>query len=290
MDPISIGMGVAGAASSLFGGGSSGGPPKWAKRAQRAIVDEAGRVRSDIADFTPDELAAMEQVRGLQGFGDADMAEAQANASRYATGIGANDIRAFYNPFEDDVVGAFQGDLEEQRRRAAMQRGQQFSAAGAFGDDREGVYRANLDADYDRTGALAIGDMRMQGYNMASQNALNSRSLALTGNDQLSRLIEQRRMQRYGDADVLSQQGFAQRTRQQQVNDNPMRMLEFRSGMVAPALGIESNPRQDPIAGAVQGFQGGYRAGQSITDWWNSRKTPTQQPAQPKSGAVWGGL
>ncbi len=248
--------------------------PAWADRNGRIGSDmllEASRRSADeaIAGFTPDQNAAFQAVRDAQGFGQADMAGAQATAQRLSQGITPGDISKFYNPYESDVINASLADIERMRQRRQLGAATEAEGAKAWGGDRAAVYQGVIDGEYDRTGASTIANLRHQGFTTAGNMALQSGGLALTGNAQLQNIIQNRRSNLFDDASALYNAGAVQQGQEQRVLDYPVTAAEglmrnaaqFYQGSV-PLSGGDGGG----VSGAMQGIVGGLDFGGKIYD------------------------
>jgi hypothetical protein len=268
--------GIAGAAGSLMGGGpAAGGIPKWKKKADKENWKYGKGVaeRMTTAPQSADELAGIQGVRDMQGFLDPDLAGAQATAGQLAQGISHADIQNFYNPFENDVVGAFMGDLDEMRGRTDLDVNSQAEAAGAFGGGREAVLRGQLQGERERYGAGALSDIRSRGYEGARDTALSNQQLRIGGNAQLADMILARRRGRASDVGALYGSGLAQRGYDQESRDLEQRQLDVRlraaGGPAQP--GPAGGPGGGGLLGAMAGFQDGYRGAQDLYGIWGNR-------------------
>jgi hypothetical protein len=266
---------AASAAQSVSAMGASSGAPRWQRRNQRRIAGQAENVANtqmQVTPFNADQLRAQQAVRDSQGYLAEDMAGAQANSARYAQGIQEDDIRRFYNPYENDVIGAYMRDAEAMRGRTDLAVSDQARAAGAFGGDREAVYRAVTQGERERADLANIGGLRNAGWQNAMQAALGDRGYQISGNDQLARLIEQRRGARYQDTGALAASGAQQQQLAQRVSDLPLDRLRFRSDMNNPGTSMNTTPGQpgDPLAAGLAGYQGGYQNVRGAIDWYNN--------------------
>jgi hypothetical protein len=289
-------MQLGGAVLGGLSGGKSGGSGvpgylrKTGKAGSNLLRDAAARpADQSIAQLTPDQLASYEAVRAAQGLGAQDMVGAQDTAKGLAGGIGAADVAKFYSPYQSDVIDAALADIEAMRGRRQNQATADAHAAGAFGGGREGVYRANIDGEYDRTSASTIANLRNTGFTNAAQLATQNHGLQVSGNQQLMDMIDARRQAAYGDAEALNAAGGQQFARAQSVLDYPItlgeKMMGVSSGAGAPAGG-GGGGFTGALQGAIGGLQFGrdiYNAGKDI-DWgWGYKKTSTV----PRSGPVY---
>lgn len=81
--------------------------------------------------------------------------------------VTAEQIRSFYNPYEDDVVGSFYEDNNRQAKLADLQARGRATSAGAWGGSGEGVLRGLTQDSYIRAGASGAANLRNQGFQTA---------------------------------------------------------------------------------------------------------------------------
>lgn len=278
MSWAAIGGAAVGAVGSVISANqaSGGGPPKWQRQQQKRLVQQSNMHQQEVAGFSEDQQRAMMGIRDMQGRYDPMYADAQDRArAMAASGVTADDISRFYNPFENDAVAAYLADLQHMRGMQDVAVSDAARAAKAFGGDREAVYRANMQGNMDRTGAMTLANMRMQGYTNAVDAAMRDYSGRLQGNQQLANLIDARRVSQGDELGALNASGLLQQQLAQRQLDAPLDTLRFRSDINNPGsnYGRPAQPGVDPIAAALQGFQGGYQAVQGAMDWWKNRQT-----------------
>ena len=285
---IQLGGAVLGGLSGGKGGGGSTMPgfaKKAGKLGSQILRDAAQRPAEDsIAKFNPDQLQAFQMTRDAVGTGLDDMLGAQATAKRLSAGVTDEDIARFQSPYQSQVIDAALADIENMRATRQVGANAEAVAAGAFGGDRQGVYRAVLDGQYDRTGASTIAGLRDQGFRTAAGLAMDNNKLALAGNDQLMNMINNRRAALYGDAGAMSEIGGVQYGRDQAVLDNPVKMGSLlMSGASGAAGGGSAQPGLNPLQGAIGGLQFGrdiYDIGKGIFGGWGI--------GSPKLGSISG--
>ena len=128
--------------------------------AQPAMAGVAGAAPGNIYDQSAQGMqGAMQNV----GFGSGLIA---SGAAPIASGMGM-----YQNPFEQQVMNAFQGDLA---RQTAMQQSTNRAAAagaGAFGGSRQGVVEALTNEAAQRNLGQFSAGLRSQGFNTAAQLA-----------------------------------------------------------------------------------------------------------------------
>jgi hypothetical protein len=273
--------------ASKSGKGGGGGTPKWQLKAGQENYDYGKGVaeRQSVAPMNADQLAAQQGVRDSQGYLAGDMEAAQGTASSLAGGVTADDIRGFYNPYENDVVNSYLDDLKQMRGTQDAAVSDRAQAARAFGGDREAVYRASIQGDLDRTGASTLSGIRSRGYELASSNALNNQGLRISGNDQLAQLIEARRRARYQDIGALSASGSQQQEFDQYSRDLDQRRLATRLNAAGtPQTSGPSNP-QNRFAAGLAGFQDGVGAVRDLQGLWGTIRNPPPPAAPPSSSS-----
>jgi len=120
----------------------------------------AGETREDPYGF---------QQAAAQGF--------EGSAGMYAPGTLADPtsgISAFFNPYEDAVVGTVQDDFDKARRMTEIQQASNAVGSGAYGGSRAAVTEQEALRNLDQEEYRALAEMRGQGYTQAldaSQNA-----------------------------------------------------------------------------------------------------------------------
>lgn len=76
---------------------------------------------------------------------------------------------AFFNPYQQQVIGGLRGEFDHLRGMAEMGANQQATLGGAFGGSRHGVMAGTRLGELDRAEASQIGGLLHSGY----QNALS---------------------------------------------------------------------------------------------------------------------
>ena len=113
----------------------------------------AGTTREDPYGF---------QRAAAQGF--------EGSTGMYAPGTLANPtsgISAFFNPFEDAVVGTVQDDFDKARRMTEIQQASNAIGSGAYGGSRAAVTEQEALRNLDQEEYRALADMRGAGYTQA---------------------------------------------------------------------------------------------------------------------------
>ena len=179
----------------------SGIEDPYAQKMRRGFLDAAFNLArlptpvpvQGVAGFDPLEQQARSLTSGLGGFQPflqtgANMAQQGFNTLGLGTGAlaGASQFfrpgaaRAFYNPFEQDVVQQTISDLTEKSDIAGI--GDRFNAvrSGAFGGSRGRLMESERNRALGRGLAEAIGGIRSKGFAQAQQ-AAQTAGQGLTG-------------------------------------------------------------------------------------------------------------
>jgi hypothetical protein len=262
---VGLGSALYGAVQGANGGGSSGGIPRWQRKAMKGLYGDAGDVAQgmSVAPFNADQQAAMGGIRNAGNYLGGWYKQATNQANDLAQGINAGDVSKFYNPYEQDVVGAYLKDVNTMHGQEDLRVNDAAEAAKAFGGDREAVYRAVSQGQIDDNAERNLAGIRSTGYQTALQAALQNHGLQLTGNAQLQQLLDARRANHMQDLGALMQSGTMQQELAQRMRDLPQARLQFQQSMMQPYYNPPSQP-YDPVAGAITGFQGGYDMGSDI--------------------------
>lgn len=121
---------------------------------------------------------------GLQQFAGFDPMYQSAEKAAYESSMrpfGAEDIMAFQNPYEQDVVQTSLRDIEEARQMQALNDAQQATAAKAFGGSRQGVQSALTNEAALKTAARTAAQLRSGGYQQSAALAQAARQMNQQG-------------------------------------------------------------------------------------------------------------
>lgn len=148
---------------------------------QTTMIDPAARAaylsNLDLARSTAGGL-------GVQQYAGFDPMYQEAEKRAYELSMkpfGAEDIAAFQNPYESQVVQQSLQDIEQSRQMAALRDAQQATAAKAFGGSRAGVQGALTNEAALREAARTASGLRSAGYGQAAQLAQAARGINLAG-------------------------------------------------------------------------------------------------------------
>jgi hypothetical protein len=160
------------------------------------------------------------------------------------------DINAFMNPYQQDVIDRSLGDIETSRQMADLRDRQAATGAKAFGGTRQGVQSALTNAAALKQAADLSANMRQQGYGQAANLAQYARGQNIQGGQ-----------------NVLALGGARQQLEQQQLDalrNIGVEKLGIASGALGinlPNLGMTSTQPyyQNRTAGGLGGAAAGYQ-------------------------------
>jgi hypothetical protein len=144
-----------------------------------AYLENLGQARSvasalpvrQFADFNPMYMAGEEQV-----------------VNQSLTPFSGQDINAFMNPYQQDVIDRSLGDIETSRQMADLRDRQAATGAKAFGGSRQGVQAALTNASALKQAADLSANMRQQGYGQAANLAQYARAQNIQGGQNVMNL------------------------------------------------------------------------------------------------------
>ena len=158
-----------------------------------------------IAGFRPDELQAFDIARqaATGQVGSSQLAEATQAAQR-AAGYGPEqfqqNVQGFMSPYQQNVIDATMARLAQARAERDAARQAEMARGGAFGNERRGVYEAQLAGEEDRNTAQTLADLYGQGYTQAAGLAQGMPTQQLAGAAALAG---------YGDQALRNQQLYS---------------------------------------------------------------------------------
>lgn len=158
-----------------------------------------------IAQFRPQEMQAfgMAERAATNQVGSEQLAQATQAAQRaagYSPQQFQQDVSGFMSPFQSSVVDATMARLAQARAERDAATKAQLAASRAFGNERRGVYEAQLAAEQDLNTAQTLADLYNRGYSQAAGFAQ-----ALPG----QQLAGARDLAGYGQQALGNQQAYA---------------------------------------------------------------------------------
>lgn len=153
-------------------GGSTTSTQAIDPQLKAAYLENLGQAKSvasalpvrQFADFNPMYMAGEEQV-----------------VNQSLTPFSGQDINAFINPYQQDVIDRSLGDIETSRQMADLRDRQAATGAKAFGGSRQGVQAALTNAAALKQAADLSANMRQQGYGQAANLAQYARGQNIQG-------------------------------------------------------------------------------------------------------------
>ena len=136
--------------------------------------------------------------------------------------IAGQDLSAYTNPYENQVVQQSLGDLERSRQMQQNVGGAQASASGAFGGSRHGIAEAETNRAFAKQAADTAAQLRQGGYtqaqnlagqdvgftNQASQFGAGAQNASMVTNQQAGMQASQNRLSAASQLGQLGQQAF----------------------------------------------------------------------------------
>jgi hypothetical protein len=134
----------------------------FSQQAQQMAANQAG-LGSITFDPTTGAATGIGQGTGIAGY--------QPYLDRANSYSGPNAYQQFMSPYQQDVINSALQNYDFQAQKNALGNSAQAIAAGAFGGGREGVERANYNAQSDMNRAGLNANLLQQGFTQANQLA-----------------------------------------------------------------------------------------------------------------------
>lgn len=213
---------------------------KYLQQVKQAESVAAGLPVQEFAGFDPMYQAAEKQAYnlGMKPFG-------------------AEDIMAFQNPYEQNVVQTSLQDIEEARQMQALNDAQQATAAKAFGGSRQAVQSALSNEAALKTAARTAAQLRSAGYGQSAQLAQAARGMNLQGLQNAMNL-------------GMTRQQFAQQQLDAQRNLALQRLGITGAAISAQPANLGQTMTQPTYRNAASGALGGAMAGYQLGGPWGA--------------------
>jgi hypothetical protein len=172
-----------------------------------------------VAGFTDPQTQAFGQIAGNQGVWQPGVTAGADMVNQAGQGIGAADISKFYNPFENDVIGA---TLRQMSERDAMQTRDYTAnqvAQQGLGGNGFGIGRAQLAGDQAQARNETIAGLRSTGWKEALGAAQADKTRGLAAGQASAGIGQLMSQLGYTDAGQMLNAGNQQQAQQQTVND-----------------------------------------------------------------------
>lgn len=174
-----------------------------------------------IAQFRPQEQQAfqMAEQAATSRIGQPQLAQALTAAQQaagYSPAQFQQNVQGFMSPYQESVVDATMRRLAQSRAERDAATKAQLAASRAFGNERRGVYEAQLAAEQDLNTQQTLANLYQQGYGQAAGLASQLPSQQLAASGQLAGLSNQMISQEQARQQMLMGAGQAQRQMAQQ--------------------------------------------------------------------------
>lgn len=225
-----------------------------------------------VAGFSGDQTQAFEAVRDAQGIYQPYFDQAETFAQRAGGALTPEQIRNYYNPYQQDVVDAMTAQLDINDARGQQRLTSDAIRQGAFGGDRERVASAVLKGEQDRNRNTVIADLMSKGYSQALAAAMADRSAAGQGSQLLSGLGAQSQNLALQQAMAQLQTGSLQQQQEQQQLNVPLQ--DFLQQQAYP---YQQLSWLAGLAGPIGGALGGTSSGVGSTVQQGPKANPWSQ-------------
>jgi hypothetical protein len=121
--------------------------------------------------------------------------------------VGSADIARFSNPYQQDVIDATMGQLNQSRLVGRNQQMSDIGKAGAFGDKRRGIMEAELEGQQDRTAASTLAGLNSANFGQARDAAMAESGSRNAYGLNVQQLLQQLLAGSYGQEGTTQTQG-----------------------------------------------------------------------------------
>lgn len=197
-------------------------------------------------EFTGTMLPELNPVTGLPQY--RDVSATTGAQPLYSPEQFQRDVSGFMSPFTSNVVDAAMGRLSKARAERDAATKAQLASARAFGNERRGVYEAQLAAEQDLNTAQVLSNLMNQGYSQAAGLASQLPSQQLAQQQQMfgqnlaaAQNVASQRGQMFGEQNTANQMAQARAAQlfSQQLSQRQQQQQELASrlGMQGSFLG-----------------------------------------------------
>lgn len=256
-------IGTAGGGKGGLGGSKpAGGQPQQGQYAPMAPQGNFN-VNQAAAGGLQQAMQGTQQAMGYQ--------PQQVGAAGYNPAqIAGQNLSAYTNPYENQVVGAALGDLERSRQMQQNLGGAQASTAGAFGGSRHGIAESETNRAFAEQAANTAAQLRQGGYaqaqglagqdvgymNQAAASNTAAQNAAMQANRQAEMSGMSNRLAAASQMGALGQQAFGtgQAISQQQMQQGLMQqglqqaLIDAARGQYAGYTGSPGASLNAPLA------------------------------------------
>jgi hypothetical protein len=229
---------------------SKGGKPQTQTNTINPYAMQAYQQNLDLARSTAQGLGPQQ----FAGFDPRYEAGEKALYEASMKPFGAEDIAAFQNPYENQVVQQSLQDIEQSRQMQALQDANRATAAKAFGGSRYGVQSALTNEAAIKEAARTAGQLRSAGFGQSAQLAAAARQMNMQGYQNAMNL-------------GLTRQQFSQQ-QLDAIRNLPLQRLAIeQSAMSAQPANLGSTSSQPTSKNVLAGALGGAAAGAQFGPW-----------------------
>jgi hypothetical protein len=133
-----------------------------------------------VAPLTATQQAGIQNINKAAGMTQPYFQTAAGLTMAGSQGVGPltqQQIGYYQNPFTQSVVGSTLAGLQQQQGQQLAQQQAEAIKGGAFGGDRAGIQRAQLQGQQNLATAQAISPLMMQGYQQGVQTAMGQQNV-----------------------------------------------------------------------------------------------------------------
>lgn len=187
-----------------------------AKAAQSAYNPATAKT---VAGFTAPQQQGFATALGNVGSWQPAVNQAGQMIGNAGAGINQADINAFFNPYQQDVIGAARGEMEDADAMARRQYVANQASQNALGGSGFHIGRAQLAGDQSTARARTIANLTAQGWDKALAAAQADKTRGLSAGQSMASLGQLTSQLGYNDANAQLGVGNQQQAQQQNVND-----------------------------------------------------------------------
>jgi hypothetical protein len=229
---------------------SKGGKPQEQTNTINPYAMQAYRQNLDLARSTAQGLGPQQ----FAGFDPRYEAGEKALYEASMKPFGAEDIAAFQNPYESQVVQQSLQDIERSRQMQSLQDANKATQAKAFGGSRYGVQSALTNEAALQEASRTAGQLRSAGFGQSAQLAAAARQMNMQGYQNAMNL-------------GLTRQQFSQQ-QLDAIRNLPLQQLAIQqSAMSAQPANLGSTSSQPTSKNVLAGALGGAAAGAQFGPW-----------------------
>ena len=248
-------------------GGIGGGRPAGSQPQQGQYAPLAPQGNFDVNQAAAGGLQqAMQGTQQAMNFQPQQIGAAGYNPAQ----IAGQDLSAYTNPYESQVVDAALGDLERSRQMQQNQLGAQATASRAFGGSRQGIAESETNRAFSEQAANTAAQLRQAGFanaqglagqdvgsmNQALQFGAGAQNAAMSANQQAGLQGNQQLLAASNQMGTLGQQAFntGQTIQQNQMTQGLMQqglqqaLIDAASGQYAGYVGSPGASLNAPLA------------------------------------------